>query len=360
MAMRRVRSKGRSSPVKQQAIEDALGIKKPGGASAAEPRTPAPRHGVERLTDPALALNTCGVNTYDRRAQMVKLDDQVVHFADSRDMSFIKDSTVDFIMTSPPYWNLKDYGHNGQIGQCGYDEYLDQLNAVWDECYRVAKPNAVFVLNIGNRRHNKTYHPIGFDVHARMQKWTLWDSLIWYIPNALPQPASYIERLFDNKYEFLLLFTKDGGRSDYTFHKPRVPNKYRDVDPRKHKMNEKGRCLGNIIRIPAYRPPNVRSMNYHIASYPEELVSLMLHTMTDAGDTILDPFLGSGTTLKVARAMGRRGIGVELNREYLPVIRGKIAENFAVPDWKTVDLIHSTTMKTGMVAPRKVHLLRGG
>lgn len=278
-------------------------------------------------------------------------------FADSRDMSFIESETVDFIMTSPPYWNLKDYGHRGQIGSETYDEYLDQMNLVWDECYRVAKPDAVFVLNVGNRRHNKAYLPIGLDIYSRMRRWVLWDTLIWYIPNALPQPASYIERLFDNKYEFLFVFTKDGGKSNYKFHKPRVPNKYRDADPRKHKMNGKGRCLGNIVRIPAYRPPNVKSMNYHMASYPEELVSLMLYTMTDEGDVVLDPFLGSGTTLKVAAAMRRRGVGVELNADFADTIRRKIAERFVVPDWKTVDIMHSTTMDTGAQAPRKAHLL---
>lgn len=283
--------------------------------------------------------------------------DQSVFFADSRDLSFIGDETVDFIMTSPPYWNLKDYGHEKQIGSEGYVDYLDQLNLVWEECYRVAKPDAVFVLNVGNRRHDKTYFPIGMDIYSRMRKWTLWDALIWYIPNALPQPSSYIERLFDNKYEFLMIFTKNGGRSNYKFHKPRVPNKYRDVDPRKHKMNGHGRCLGNIVRIPAYRPPNVKSMNYHVASYPEELVSLMMYTMTDEGDTVLDPFLGSGTTLKVASAMRRKGLGVELNAEFKGVIRRKMAERFVAPDWKTVDLMHSTTMETGARSPRKAHLL---
>lgn len=288
-----------------------------------------------------------GARAQARSAEGLGIGGQRVHFADSRDLSFIEDGSVDFVMTSPPYWNLKDYGHEGQIGQCGYEEYMGQLGEVWDECHRVAKENAVFVLNVGNRRHDKTYRPIGFDVYAGMRKWTLWDTLVWYIPNALPQPASYMERLFDNKYELLLVFTKDGGRSGYTFHKPRVPNKYADADPRRHKLNERGRCLGNVIRIPAYRPPNIRSMNYHIASYPDELVALMLHTMTDEGDTVLDPFLGSGTTLKVARAMGRRGIGVELNEGYLPVIRGKIAERFDVPDWRAVDIMHSTTMETG-------------
>lgn len=275
-------------------------------------------------------------------------------------MEFVEDGVADFIMTSPPYWNLKDYGHGGQIGQSGYEEYLDDLNLVWDECYRIAKPNAVLALNVGNRRHDKMYFPIGFDIYSRMRRWRLWDSLVWYVPNALPQPAYYAERLFDNKYEFLLLFTKDGGRSDYTFHKPRVPNKYRDADPRKDKMNPRGRCLGNVIRVPAYRPPNVRALNYHAASYPEELVALALHTMTDECDTVFDPFLGSGTTLKVARAMGRRGIGVEINRGFEPVIRGKISERFEVPDWRTVDMMHSATMETGAGRPRKAHLLGGG
>lgn len=286
------------------------------------------------------------------------IDDQTIFFGDSRRMKFIEDETIDFIMTSPPYWNLKNYGHDEQIGNSDYNTYLQQLSEVWDELYRVAKPNAVFILNIGNRRHNKQYLPIGMDIYARMKQWKLWDTIIWYIPNALPQPASYIERLFDNKFEFLFLFTKDGGHTDYTFHKPRVPNKYREVDPRKYKMNKRGRCLGNIIRIPAYRPPNVKSMNYHVASYPEELVALMMHTMTDEEDVVLDPFLGSGTTLKVAKAMKRKGIGIEINSNFKDTIYGKVNESFSSCKWENIDIIHSTTMKTGTKEPRKIHQLR--
>ena len=289
------------------------------------------------------------------RHKSIKIKQQTIHFADSQNLDFIKDETVDFIMTSPPYWNLKDYGNKKQIGHTDYASYLEQLNNVWDECYRIAKPNAIFVLNIGNRRHNKKYLPIGFDIYSKIKKWELWDSLIWYIPNALPQPTPYVERLFDNKYEFLLVFTKDGGNSDYTFHKPRVPNKYRNLEYRKHKMNAKGRCLGNIIRIPAYRPPNIKSMNYHVASYPDELVSLMIDTMTNKNDLVFDPFLGSATTLKVANAMGRKGIGVEINNTFESIIRKKIQEPFKIPDWKSVDLIHSTTMDTSSKPPRKTH-----
>ena len=287
-----------------------------------------------------------------------KTGKQTVYFGDSQKLDFIKSGTIDFIMTSPPYWNRKNYGHKKQIGQTDYNSYLEQLNNVWDECYRIASNEAVLVINVGNLRHQKKYHPIGMDIHSKMKKWQLWDTLIWYIPNALPQPSSYMERLFDNKYEFLLIFTKDGGNTNYTFHKPRVPNKYRDVDHRKHKMNAMGRCLGNIIRIPAYRPPNVKTMNYHVASYPEELVSLMIDTMTDKGDVVFDPFLGSGTTLKVAEAMGRKGVGVELNTKFASLIKRKIKEPFEIPDWKGIDLTHSTTMDTSQKTPRKAHLLK--
>lgn len=160
------------------------------------------------------------------------------------------------------------------------------------------------------------------------------------------------------KFEFLFIYTKDGA-IDYTFHKPRVPQKYATADPRLANKNPLGRCLGNIIRIPAYRPPNVKSLGYHVAAYPEELVALMLESFTDQGDVVCDPFLGSGTTLEVARAMSRCGVGVELNPEFSDLIKERIMERFEVPDWRDLDLIHSTTMTTGSAKPRKIHLLRG-
>ena len=285
---------------------------------------------------------------------ILRIENQTVHFASSEDMAeFIPPESVDFIMTSPPYWDLKDYGHPDQIGASGYEEYLDRLATVWAECHRVAKSDAVMVINIGNRRRAKRFYPIGLDIANRMDQWELWDILIWYVPNALPQPNHYMERLFDNKFEFLLVFTKDQPDA-YTFHKPRVPQKYIDADPRDHKKNARGRCIGNVIRVPAYKPPNIKDMGYHMAAYPEELVALMLESFTDEGETVLDPFLGSGTTLKVARAMGRDGIGMELNSKYRDLIEGRINERWAVPDWRTLDILHSSTMNPGMATPRKI------
>lgn len=287
---------------------------------------------------------------------------QRVFIGSSEDLAGVPDASVDLVVTSPPYWDLKDYGHADQIGGKGedYPTYLGRLNRVWAECYRVAKPNAVMVVNVANRRIKKRFYPLGMDIAAAMPAavpdgpdgsgWVLWDHVIWYIPNALPQPNHYRERLLDSKYENLMVFTKDGN-SDYTFRKPRVPQKYA-ADSRAGKQNPAGRCLGNIIRIPAYRPPNVRDMGYHVAAYPEELAAFLIECYTNPGDTVLDPFLGSGTSLKVARHMGRAGIGSELNPEFEPLIRARLDEPFEVPDWRSLDILHSATNKPGS-GPRR-------
>lgn len=283
---------------------------------------------------------------------------QQIIFGTSETMGEVPTGSVPFFVTSPPYWNLKDYGGTrGQIGQEPYPTYIERLNTVWEECYRLATPNSILVVNVKSRRAAKRFYPLAFDIAGRMETWELWDTLIWYIPNALPQPNHYMNRLFDDKFEYLLVFKK-GHPDEHTFHKPRVPQKYVTADPRAHKRNAAGRCLGNIIRIPAYRPPNVKALGYHVAAFPEELVALLLETYTDPGDFVLDPFLGSGTTLKVARHMNRKGIGYELNESYGPLIEARIKEDWAVPDWRDIDLINSTRFETGMEKPRKIQFHR--
>lgn len=278
----------------------------------------------------------------------LRVEDQTVYFASSTDLSPVAEESIDFFVTSPPYWNLKDYGGPaGSIGPGSYEDYLDRMNEVWSQCYRKAKEGAVLAVNANTRRHQKEFYPIPLDIYSHMEEWVLWDMLIWYVPNALPQPRSYIERVLDNKFEFVMLFLK-GDADSYTFHKPRVPQKYIDADPRAHKKNARGRCLGNIVRIPAYRPPNVKQQNYHQAAYPEELVAFLLELYTDPGDVVLDPFLGSGTTLKVAKTMDREGIGFEINEDTADLIEERIREKWAVPDWKDIDLLHSSSPEPGM------------
>lgn len=289
-----------------------------------------------------------------------KVNNQTVFWGGNDNIKNLPDESVDFIMTSPPYWDLKKYGQiKGQIGNEEYDVYIERLVSLFSECYRAAKDGAIFVLNINSRRSKGVFYPIAFDIYKNIRDWKLWDVLIWYIPNALPQPNHYIERLFDNKFEYLLVFLK-GDVKKYKFHKPRVPQKYIIADPRSHKKNKDGRCLGNIIRIPAYRPPNIKKLGYHEAAFPEELVALMVESFTDENDIVLDPFLGSGTTLKVCQVMNRQGIGFEINEGYKDLITQRINEPWEVPDWRQIDIIHSTTTETGSKNSRKIHFFRPG
>lgn len=281
-----------------------------------------------------------------KERETIEVAGQTVIFGNSESMPEIPTGTVDLIFTSPPYWNLKDYDHPSQIGQESYDEYLGRLNIVWQECYRVAKSEGVLVINVNHRRHEKRYYPIAFDIYKRIAGWKLLDILIWYIPNALPQPNYYINKLFDNKFEHILILAKNFDYK-YCFNKIRVKQKYRFKDTRVGKLNILGRCLGNVFRIPAYRPPNVKVKNYHISAFPEELAYLILSAFTNVSSKVLDPFLGSGTVLKVAKLMGLKGVGYEINDNYGDVITAKIKEDWEFPPFESLDLIHSIEPEPG-------------
>jgi DNA modification methylase len=91
----------------------------------------------------------------------------------------------------------------------------------------------------------------------------------------------------------------------------------------------------------------------HFAVFPEELIEPCILAGSRVGDVVLDPFLGSGTTLKVSQCMKRKGIGFEINEDFVPLIEKRINEYWELPDWKSLDILHSATMTTGNKAPRK-------
>lgn len=269
---------------------------------------------------------------------------QTILFKTSEAMDELEKGQVSFVITSPPYWNLKNYNHPNQIGQESYDRYIERMNTVWEECFRVTKDNGLLAININSRRHEKIFYPIAMDIYSNIPKWKLIDVFIWYVPNALPQPAYYIDKLFDNKFEFVLLFAKNYNY-DYTFHKIRVFQKYVNIDPRSEKYHPEGRCIGNIIRIPAYRPPNIKQRSYHVAAFPEELVYVFLSAYTNPKEYVLDPFLGSGTTLKVCRVTNRKGIGYEIDTTLKETINRRILEPWTPPSFEELDIINSSFAK---------------
>lgn len=251
-----------------------------------------------------------------------------VIFGDSRFMASIKDETVQLIATSPPYWQLKDYGKEEQIGfHQSYPEYIADLNRVWSECYRVLSPGCRLCVNIGDQFARAVHYgrykvipireeivrfceSIGFDYMGAIiwQKATTMNtSGGGAVMGSFPYPRNGILKI---DYEFILLFKKLG-----------KPPK---VTPDQKTQSAMTTAEWNQYFSGHWNFAGEKQGNGHIAMFPVELPRRLIKMFSFAGETVLDPFAGSGTTLKAARELGRCSVGYEINSEFLPAIKKRL------------------------------------
>ena len=246
---------------------------------------------------------------------------------DSRCMSEILDNSVHLIITSPPYWQLKDYGNKKQIGfNDSYENYINNLNLVWNECNRVLANGCRLCINIGDQFARSVYYgrykvipirteiikfceSIGFDYMGAIiwQKKTTTNTTGGAsIMGSFPLPRNGILSI---DYEFILLFKKLG--------KPSRPNmKFKELS--KMTKEEWKEYFSGHWNFGGARQDG------HIAMFPEELPHRLIKMFSFVGDTVLDPFLGSGTTSLAARRLQRNSVGYEINSEFIPLIKDKI------------------------------------
>jgi len=246
---------------------------------------------------------------------------------DSRMMREVGDELVHLIITSPPYWQLKDYGHKEQIGfNDTYEDYINHLNLVWKECYRVLNPSCRLCVNIGDQFARSVYYgrykiipirteiikfceTIGFDYMGAIiwQKVTTMNTTGGAtVMGSFPYPRNGIVKL---DYEFILLFKKVGDS-------PRVSKERKENS--KLTTKEWNEYFYGHWNFPGEK------QNGHLAVFPEELPKRLIRMFSFIGDTVLDPFLGSGTTTLAAKNLDRNSIGYEINRDFLPLIKQKI------------------------------------
>jgi site-specific DNA-methyltransferase (adenine-specific) len=246
---------------------------------------------------------------------------------DSRMMKEVGDESIHLIITSPPYWQLKDYGHKEQIGfNDTYEDYINHLNLVWKECYRVLYPGCRLCVNIGDQFARSVYYgrykiipirteitkfceTIGFDYMGAIiwQKVTTMNTTGGAtVMGSFPYPRNGIVKL---DYEFILLFKKVGET-------PRVSKERKE----KSKLTTKE---WNEYFYGHWNFPGEKQ-NGHLAVFPEELPRRLIRMFSFIDDTVLDPFLGSGTTTLAAKNLDRNSIGYEINRDFLPLIKQKI------------------------------------
>lgn len=249
---------------------------------------------------------------------------------DSRKMKELQDKSAHLVITSPPYWQLKDYGTDDQIGfNDNYEDYINNLNIVWKDCYRVLGNGCRLCINIGDQFARSVYYgrykvvpirteiikfceSIGFDYMGAIiwQKRTTTNTTGGAsIMGSFPYPRNGIISI---DYEFILLFKKIG-----------TPDK---PDEKLKKLSKISKEEWKEYFSGHWNFGGTRQ-NGHVAMFPEELPRRLIKMFAFVGDTILDPFLGSGTTSLAARNLDRNSVGYEINRDFIPLIEKKLQVN---------------------------------
>lgn len=250
-------------------------------------------------------------------------------FGDSRSLNSIKDKSVQLIITSPPYWQLKDYGDVDQIGfNDSYEEYINNLNFVWKECNRVLSDGCRLCINIGDQFARSVYYgrykviPIRTEIirFCETLKMDYMGAIIWQktttmntsgggaVMGSFPYPRNGILKI---DYEFILLFKKLGKAPKPT------PEQKKESAMTKEEWNQYFSSHWNF--------PGVRQTD-HIAMFPEELPKRLIKMFSFIGETVFDPFAGSGTTSLAAKNLGRNSIAYEINKDFASVIKNKLSD----------------------------------
>lgn len=237
--------------------------------------------------------------------------------------------SVDCIVTSPPYWKMRDYEMKGQLGwEDTVEEYAADLVAVFTEALAVLKPAGVLWLNLADKHVKKQLVPVAWKTAFAMVDggWRLAADVIWWKTNAVPPPGSRVRPGLD--YEHLFMFTRSTGYlyAADLIKEPAKWERWGDQTVEKYEgtktssgwMKPKTKAelseRTDKFRRSVWGIPTANYKGSHDAVYPEKLIEPCILATSPEGGLVLDPFIGSGTTAVVARRLGRRCIGIDLNR----------------------------------------------
>jgi len=238
----------------------------------------------------------------------------------SENMMEIKNNSVQLVITSPPYWGLRDYQTDSQIGYSdSYEEYLQRLEVVWKECFRILNNSGSLWVNIGKRiiDHQMLLLADGIIEKAEKIGFVLQDIVIWHKPVTVPTSG---KNNFTDRYEHVLFFSKKGQKFFINSKFKNTINDYLDTETSVPLNVWKiHRRIGNIGKKIETRTKE--EIIKHTAVYPDDLVKRIIEFFSEKDDLILDPFAGSGTTLSTANKLERKWVGYELNKKYNHLIR---------------------------------------
>jgi DNA modification methylase len=291
---------------------------------------------IDQTFIPRIAKDASIVSAIERSLTLVPTT-QSLWNADSRNLSFLSDESIHLILTSPPYWTLKEY--NSSEGQMGfikdYDDFLGQLNRVWRECYRLLVPGGRLICVVGDvclsRRRNGGEHTVvplhaSIQEHCRAIGFSNLSPIIWYkIANAVFEATGngggFLGKPYEpngvikNDIEYILMQRKPGG-----YRTPSQSARILSVIPASHHKEWFQQIWSGLTGA---------STRNHPAPYPVELAERLIRMFSFAGDTVLDPFMGTGSTNIAASRWGRNSVGIEIDPEYFQMSLRRVQD--AVP-----------------------------
>src|SRR3990170_2848458 len=246
------------------------------------------------------------------------------HNSDARRMSFLEPESIHLVVTSPPYWTLKEYNRaEGQMGYIGdYLEFLRELDRVWSTCFRVLVPGGRLVCVVGDvclsRRKNAGEHTVvplhaSIQEHCRAIGFSNLAPIIWYkIANAVYEAegngGGFLGKPYEpnavvkNDIEFILMERKPGG-----YRKPDLATRILSVIPAERHREWFQQIWTGLTGA---------STRHHPAPFPLELAERLIRMFSFVGDTVLDPFAGTGSTIIAAITAARDSVGVEIDPKY--------------------------------------------
>jgi len=238
------------------------------------------------------------------------MTDQTTILGDALDvLTTIDSESIDLVIADPPYNLGKDYGNNHDIK--GFDDYLEFSRSWIREAHRVLKPNGTIYAFMGFRFISYLYDILDRDFGMFFNSW-----IVWHYTQGMGK-----KRGFSPRHDDILMFTKS---KDFLFNLDdiRVPQKFY-----RERNNMRGANPGDVWQFSHVHYCNPNRQN-HPTQKPEGLIERMVLASSNEGSSVLDPFVGSGTTLRVCQQLGRLGIGIELNPDYVEMTKARLSKDF--------------------------------
>lgn len=305
----------RGSPDLSRFVPDEL-------AQVGDPQTAIPR----------IARDPESIRLIERAVHQVPTSHSL-HRGDARQMPGLESNSVHLVLTSPPYWTLKEYRDSeGQLGHVeDYDQFLGELDKVWKHCFHVLVPGGRLICVVGDvclsRRENGGRHTVvplhsSIQEHCRKLGFDNLAPIIWHkISNAAYEVeggTSFLGKPYEpnsvikNDIEFILMERKPGG-----YRAPDISTKILSVISVENHKKWFQQIWSGVTGA---------STKQHPAPYPLELAERLVRMFSFVGDTVLDPFMGTGTTTVAAAKWGRNSIGFEIDSHYYKLAQKRISE----------------------------------